>query len=97
MEAYPVTEFEAVIDHDGVIQLPKELRKKFASGTHIIVRVTEGDVAGSLRSRGISEEDVEAIARLQMEQREDVIRFLSAEGLLSSNSGFRRRAKVFGK
>ncbi len=93
METYPVVEFESVIEHDGKIKLPPEFQKKFAVGSHVTVRLTEDILDSSLRMRGVSEEEIEQIARLQMEQRADVVRFLKAEGTFRNNRGFVRRAK----
>ncbi len=91
MDAYPVTEFEAVIEHDGAIKLPKELQKKMLPGATVIVRLVEGNLSSMLRSRGVTEEEIETISRLQMEQRGDVIRFLETEGTLSTNRNFVKR------
>ncbi|MBI3189173.1 MAG: hypothetical protein HYZ33_00850 [Ignavibacteriales bacterium] len=93
MEAYPVTEFESVVEPDGSIKLPQGLKKNFSVGSHVIVRLTEDILDSSLRARGISEEEIEQIARLQMEQRADVVRFIKAEGMLRHDRGFVRRAK----
>ncbi|TAK58194.1 MAG: hypothetical protein EPO24_08780 [Bacteroidetes bacterium] len=92
MEAYPVTEFEAVVQSDGSIMLPKELKANITPGATVVVRLVEGNIAASLRARGIQEDEIEAIARLQMEQRADVIRFLATEGSFSRNRSFARRA-----
>ncbi len=93
MVAYPVTEFETVIEQDGKIQLPIALNEKFKTGSHVTVRLTLGGISSPLKKRGVTENEVEQIARVQLEEREDVLRFLNAEGALRNNKGFCSRAK----
>jgi len=98
MTAYPVTEFETVIDEHGVLKLPVGLQNQFKAGTQVTVRLTTGEISSSLRKRCVTEEEIERIARLQMEERADVVRFLKTEGSLKSNRGFVRRANaLFGE
>ncbi len=94
MDAYPVTEFEAIIEDDGSLRLPKELQQKMLPGATVIVRLVEGHLTSMLRSRGVTEEEIETISRLQMEQRGDVIRFLETEGAFSSNRSFAKRVQL---
>ncbi len=76
---YPVIEFEADLTEHGTIQVPAPLARGLAPGARLTVRVTRG-VVGTLRSRGVSEEEIERIAQHQLEPRENVVRFLGAEG-----------------
>ena len=54
------------------------------------VRVTEKVVSAALRKRGVTAEEVDEIGNRQLEGREQVLAFLSAEGSLSGN----KRARV---
>jgi hypothetical protein len=90
---YPVVEFESAIEPDGFIRLPRTVLSKLKAGTHVTVRLSEEVVAHSLRKRKVTEEEIEQIALMQLEERGDVVRCLKAEGSLASNRGFRARAK----
>jgi len=90
--SYPSIEFEASVGRDGTLVLPKALAGRYRSGSRITVRVTEGTVSSSLRKRGVSEEEIERIARLQLEERGQAILFLSGEGTLAADRPFARRA-----
>lgn len=92
MEPYTVTEFEARVDNKGNITLPASLMKVFPVGTFVTVRLIEGTLSSSLRARRVTEDEIESIAKLQMEPRENVIRCLQAEGALVRKSAFQRRA-----
>lgn len=89
---YPVVEFEAVIEHDGLIRLPRTLSSTLTAGAHVTVRLSEGVVSRSLRKRNVTEEEIEQIALVQLETRDDVVRCLKSEGALASNRAFRQRA-----
>jgi predicted DNA-binding antitoxin AbrB/MazE fold protein len=94
---YPVVEFEAAVQPNGVIRLPRTVSLKLKAGTHVTVRLSEETVAHSLRKRNVSEEEIEQIAVTQLEDRSDVIRCLKAEGSLASNRKFRQRARALVK
>ena len=74
--------FDAVIDRDGRIRIPDGARAALAqhAGDRVRVRLVPSALAGELRARGVTEEEIEAIAARQMEERDQVIRFLRAEG-----------------
>lgn len=88
---YPSIEFEAELDAEGRLALPKGLRSRIMPGKRITVTITEGTVSRSLRDRNITEHDVEHIAALQLEQREHVLRFLKAEGAFAGKTAFGKR------
>ena len=88
---YPSIEFEVEVGPDGALALPRALAVRFRPGSKITVRVTDGTVSASLRRRGVTEEEVERIAMVQCESREQAILFLSGEGVLASDSAFSRR------
>jgi hypothetical protein len=43
----------------------------------------------------VTEEEVERIGRIQLEERDNVLRFLAAEGRLAKNKKFHRRGGGF--
>jgi antitoxin component of MazEF toxin-antitoxin module len=89
---YPSVEFEGKMGEHGVIVLPKHIAAKFNAGQEITVKVTEGTVSDNLRRRNVTEEGIEHIALMQLEQREHVLRFLEAEGALAGRGSFAKRA-----
>jgi len=91
--AYPSSEYDVVVDGEGKILLPRHLRAKLKPGSRLTIRITEGVVSDTLRRRNVTETEIETIARRQLESRDQVIEFLSAEGALARRRRFARRAK----
>lgn len=86
-------ECEVKVGHGGVITLPPTIAAQFQEGKRITIRVTDGTVSSKLRKRGITEEEIERIASLQWEQRENVVGFLETEGIFPRSSPFARRSR----
>lgn len=84
-------EFDARLGEDGTIVVPEALRNELA-GKKLHVRLFLEETSASLRSRGVTEEEIDAIAQTQLEAREQVVKFLSSEGSLLANAAFARRA-----
>ena len=61
-------------------------------GSRVTIRLTDGVVSNQLRERRVTEDEIEHISSLQLELRENVIRFLEAEGALSNDRLFVKRA-----
>ena len=91
-QPYPVLEFETEVANDGTIVVPSSLSGALRSHK-VVVRMVVGSVAGSLRKRGVTEGEIERIALLQLEQRENVVSFLKVEGALARSASFVRRAE----
>ena len=91
--SYPSIEFEAEVNPDGEIKIPATIARKLKGIKRVTLRLTEGVVSGRLQRRKVTEEEIEQIAALQLEQREHVIRFLESEGALTGNKLFGRRAR----
>ncbi len=91
-QPYPVLEFETEVANDGTIVVPLSLSDALRSHK-VVVRMVVGSVAGSLRKRGVTEGEIERIALLQLEQRENVVSFLKVEGALAHSASFVRRAE----
>ncbi len=77
-------EFEGAIDGRGSIRVPDEVLKHFPAGTRANVHVllTGRRISSALRIRGVTEEEIRRIGSLQLESREQVVRFLLSEGTL---------------
>jgi hypothetical protein len=80
-------EFEATIDEVGKITVPHELAQRLL-GKKLHVRLSNEELAGELRSRGVTEEEVEVIAQTQLESRDQVVKFLLTEGALHRRKRF---------
>lgn len=87
--------FEAVVDDDGTVSFVKrvgELRLK--PGSSVTVRIFGGAISKRLKSLKVTDEEIEQIGRLQYEDRENVVSFLSAQGVLAKSGFARRTVKV---
>ena len=89
-------EFESVIDAGGNIQVPPEVRRQVEQtpGMKLHVRLTGSAIHASLKDRGVNEEEIERIGTLQLEPREQVVKFLLSEGACARKSGFGKRRPV---
>ena len=85
-------EFEALIDKDGRITVPVEVARQFA-GRKLHVRLHREEISASLREKHVTDDEVERIARVQLDSREQVVKFLLSEGILKRDSGFVRRVR----
>lgn len=88
-------EFEAEIDGEGRVQFSRFVAGELSlsRGSKVAVRIVGGVLSKGLTARNVSDEEIERIGKVQFEDREHVVRFLSSEGMLSSSSAFRRRVK----
>ncbi|MBI1805753.1 MAG: hypothetical protein HYR76_01725 [Ignavibacteria bacterium] len=89
---YPSTEFEATVAADGSLTIPEKIARGLKNGSFITIRLTEGVVSRSLHRKGVSEDEIEQIATLQLEERNHVLRFLEAEGALAHDRKLAARA-----
>jgi hypothetical protein len=78
-------EFEATVDENGKITVPPAMAQEIGREP-LHVRLTEKTIASELKTRGVDEDEIDRIAALQMEPRENVLRFLLAEGALKSRT-----------
>ena len=85
-------EFEAQIDSDGKIAVPSELVKRFA-GKKLHVRLSKEEVAAELQEKNVTEEEIGRISNVQLESREQAVKFLRTEGALKNNKAFVERVK----
>lgn len=88
-------EFHATVDAEGKIQLSRSVARELQlkSGEQVTVKVIGGVMSKELAARDVSEDEIEGIGKLQLEDREHVVKFLTAQGGLSHDASFRKRAK----
>ena len=86
-------EFDTTIDDNGAIHLPEILSQALHKGTKVSVRVISNIISKELKSKRVQEDEIEKIMSLQLENREQVVKFLLTEGSLVGNKSFLRRAK----
>ena len=93
--SYPSIEFEAKVLPGGSIKIPAPLLQSMTGVKVVTIRLTKGVVSKKLRRRNVTEEEIERIAGMQLEQREQVVRFLESEGALAGSKPFGKRAAPF--
>lgn len=85
-------EFEASIDEKGKITLPSKIAGELRKSSGLIhVRLTAKALSSELKNRDVVEGEIERIGNLQLESREQVVKFLLSEGVLNKNSMRRRK------
>lgn len=92
MEKKSVQEFEGVLEQDGTIGVPPEIAERF-SGAKLHVRIEKKEINDRLMKNNVTEEEIERISALQLESREQVIKFLLSQGMLAKRASGRRRGK----
>ncbi len=92
-------EFDTEIEKDGTIRLPVSIvdQMDLRPGTKLQVRVSSTALSSALREREVTEEEIERIAGIQLEPREQVIKFLLSEGAATGNAPFQKRLMKHGK
>lgn len=97
MEHDPSSPVVVSVRKDGTIQLPVVAvqRMGFAPGDRVSVRVSDAALSRRLLDVGVTEDEVDTIAGRQLEPRENVAKFLVAEGALGNSAAFRRRLNAW--
>jgi hypothetical protein len=77
-------EFETTIGRDGTLRVPAAIVRALreGAGQRVRVRLTSKVIADGLGRVGVTEQEVERVAAIQREPREQVITFLLSEGAL---------------
>ena len=88
-------EFEAEIDSDGRVQFSRSVAGELslAQGSKVTVRIVGGVLSKGLSVRNVTDEEIERIGKIQFEDREHVVRFLTSEGILLGSGAFRKRVR----
>lgn len=94
MKRKSVLAFDASVDPHGRIIVPASVADALGPHASALLRVqlTPAAVSDELRRNGVTDDEVELIADVQMEPREQVIAFLLAEGALARPAGRRGRS-----
>jgi len=87
-------EFDSIIDNEGKITVPSSLLDQFRkrSPAKLRVRLSGHVIAAELTRKNVSEEEIERVGALQLESRDQVVKFLLSELALQGNKRFKRRA-----
>ena len=59
------------------------------------MRIVGGVLSSELTARDVSDEEIERIGNLQLEDRDQVVKFLLSEGTLAKDRAFKERRKGF--
>jgi fibrillarin-like rRNA methylase len=83
-------EFEAILDDARTISIPEGVSKFLKSGGSVHVRLTARVLSSELKDRNVSEEEIDRISSIQLEPRDQVVKFLLSEGALMKSVGRKR-------
>jgi bifunctional DNA-binding transcriptional regulator/antitoxin component of YhaV-PrlF toxin-antitoxin module len=91
-------EFEATVGQQGSLSIPESVLESLGvvEGGKLHVRVTGKGTAAQLKRTGVTNEEIDRIAAMQLETPEQVVKFLLSEGLLRGSDRFRRAVKARG-
>ncbi len=88
-------QFEAIVGKNETISFSKSVSElKLQAGSSVTVKIICGTLSKQLSSIGVSEEEIEIIGNTQLEERENVVRFLSSQGKMKNNGAFVKRAML---
>ena len=84
-------EFEATIDGSGKITVPGSVAREFEKTPGAVhVRLTTHALRDELKKHDVGEEEIDRLSSVQLESREQVVRFLLSEGVLRKSGMMRR-------
>lgn len=87
-------EFESLIEASGTIVIPPRVVEEFGKvGKTVHVRLTARTMSAGLAERNVEEDEVERIGAIQLEPREQVVKFLLSEGALQKKNPGRTRKR----
>ena len=85
-------EFETKVNRNGRVEFSLPVTLLGAEpGSDVTVSIVPGRISKILDAREVTNEEVDRIAALQYEDRQNVIRFLEAEGALAFTPNFLER------
>jgi hypothetical protein len=89
--------FEAEVDGGGRVHFSRQVAEQLGvkSGAKVTVRIVGGVLSRELTARNVSDEEIERIGNVQFEDRDQVVKFLSCEGILGGDPAFRKRVRRF--
>jgi bifunctional DNA-binding transcriptional regulator/antitoxin component of YhaV-PrlF toxin-antitoxin module len=85
-------EFEAVIDQQGQITVPGGFFERLGESPtrRVHVRLSSKELSAELKKRGVTEDEIDRISEMQLEERNQVEQFLLAEGSLRACRRWRK-------
>lgn len=88
--------FESIILKDGSVKISGSILKNLnlKPGTKVTVTLIKDILSKKLTQLNVTEEEIEKICATQLENRENVIRFLNSEGSFSNNKNFIKNLKL---
>jgi hypothetical protein len=85
-------QFQAEVDAKGKVSFSKAVDDlQLKPGTKVTVNIFGGVLSDKLTTLNVTEEEIEKIGKVQYEDREHVMSFLSSQGELSGNKSFESR------
>ena len=86
--------FESEVDAAGTVQFSRSVGSelRLREGAKVTVRIVGGVLSPALARRGVTDDEIERIGNVQLEERDQVTMFLESEGVLVRNRSFRQRA-----
>jgi hypothetical protein len=90
-------EFEAEVDGEGRVHFSRSVTNdlRLSRGAKVTVRIVAGVLSRELTARNVSDEEIERIGNVQLEDRDQVVKFLMSEGILAKDRAFKKRMKGF--
>ena len=87
-------QFQAEVDVKGNVSFSKAVDDlHLRPGTKVTVNIFGGVLSNRLSKLNVTEEEIEQIGKVQYEDREHVMSFLSSQGELRRNKNFASRLK----
>lgn len=88
-------EFDLMVAEDGSVVIPSEQLKRLNlnPGSNVKLHLKGQTLSEELKQHGVTDDEIERIASLQLEPIENVIRFLLTESSQSTNLEFKKRAR----
>lgn len=84
-------QFEATVSKEGKVSFSKFVNElQLKPGAKVTVNIFGGVLSNRLTKLNVTEEEIEHIGKVQLEDREHVMRFLSSQGVLRG-SKFQQR------
>ncbi len=87
--------FEADVDAGGAVHFSRLIADELGvkAGARVTVRIVGGVLSRELTARNVSDEEIEQIGNVQLEDRVQVVKFLRCEGILFKDTSFKKRMK----
>jgi len=87
-------QFQTEVDGNGNVSFSKQVFElQLKPGSKVTVNIFGGVISDQLTKLKVTEEEIETIGKMQYEDREHVMSFLSSQGILSKNKRFSGRIR----